>query len=431
MTDKPNAFAFYDPDGFVPAWKHAEKFAGEGGRIATLPDIIEARLASKPRDPSWEMYFTTTSAEFAGLSKEGNPIAIVAHGVGPMSTLDGILAAYSHEFKDKSRNNRGGRISREDFLKLADGGFGDVVVCDLKAAWERRAYPFSGHPVTAEEIAAEPLWRARLGPRWEEYCAWHEGFALEWEEEENIMPVKHRPCILAMDSAANCSYGCKEIFDHWVKTSPDKAVAHLLGIGGLMHSHHDYYKGHDYNHREQRKSLASDVECHEWWNGVRIVGIPRNAGMIRMHAGLPNRRETFDKHLDKLWVPNPGGGPITHGFWHLIEVGERMFTDYPKAGERMDTGEPEFAVTSIEPAGEVEFSTTIGGYYGFLKYGIDEVRRIAPQGANAYTLGDMRIEGERHVGPATFYRVGVDTSRRLRRMADVYRDFDLILALSN
>lgn len=45
-STKTTGMAFYHPDGFVPAWKLASAFIGGNGRVATLPDIINARLST-------------------------------------------------------------------------------------------------------------------------------------------------------------------------------------------------------------------------------------------------------------------------------------------------------------------------------------------------------------------------------------------------
>ncbi|MDO8505219.1 MAG: hypothetical protein Q7S48_01400 [bacterium] len=458
---QPSAMAFYNPNGFVPAFKQAVAFAGKDGRVATLPDILEARLTIKPGEYPWEAYFTTMSAEYVGLSKAGNPIAIVAHGIGPMATLNGVLAAYSHEFNDKERNHRGGRILQEEFLKLESGYYGSVQIVDIVATWNRRPYQFSGHAITAKEITEEPLWQARLGKSWREYVEHHTACARKWHFEQaggdpenkygspnhaeycdrrramhlRLANVGSNPCILGMDDASNCSYFGREMFDHWMKATPGTAIAHLISIGGLAHSHHDYYE-YDYNRREQRESLASDVSCHEWWNGTRLLGIQPGED-ISVHPGIPSYSELVKRHLDQLWGANPKGKKETvNGFWHLVEMGKRHFTDYPKQGERMDSHEPEFLVTKIEEvAGNPrKFRTTVGGYHGFFKYGIDEVKRIAPPEANAYTVGDVEIEWKdgnptHHVAPVTFYKIEVDTTQRLVRMEDIYRDFDLMMSL--
>jgi hypothetical protein len=429
------SMAFYNQHGFVSAFTQAMKFAGKDGRVATLPDIIEARMMTVPGDCPWEKYFTTMSAEYVGLSKAGHPIAIVAHGVGPMSTLEGVLAAYGYEFNDKEHNRRGGRISQEDFLKLESGEFGDVHVIDLVAAWNRRDYSFSGHPVTRKEIEEEPLWQARLGKKWLEYCHCHESHADSWYDEEGKEKYL-MPCILGMDTAANCAYSSQEIFDSRLQRAPGMAIAHLLSIGQLTRYNHQYYE-HKYEQSENRTSLACDVSCHEWWNGTRLLSIQQGSDLKNIHPGLSSHSELVKTRLDKLFKLNANGlKQTTDGFWHLIQIDKRIFTDYPKKGERMDNGEPEFLVTKIEKISEgpIQFSTAIGGYHGFLKYGIDEVKRIAPPEANAYTLDATKIEciggsPMYHVVPITFYKVEVDSSRRLVRMEDIYRDYHLMMSL--
>jgi hypothetical protein len=425
--------AFYNPNGFVPAFKQAKSFAGKDGHVATLPDIVEARLVTTPGEAPWENYFTTMSAEYVGLSRAGNPIAIVAHGIGPMATLDGVLAVYSHEFNDKGRNHRGGHIPQEVFLKLESGHFGEVSVVDLVATWNRRPYQFSNHAITRKEISEEPLWQARLGAKWLEYCRRHESIADAWYEERGEKTL-FLPCIIAMDDASNCSYSTRQMFDHWMGATPGTAIAHLLSIGHLAHAVHEYYES-DYGKREQRYSLACDVSCHEWWNGVRLLGIKYGAA-IRVHPGLPDYVELVKTQLEKLWRMNPKGArETTCGFWHLVKIGTQFFTDYPKQGERMDNYEPEFLVTKIQRVGEPrQFRTTIGGYHGFFKYGTDEVQHITPAEANAYTVGDVKIECKggnptHHVADVTFYGVEVDTTRRLIRMGDIYHDFDLMMSL--
>jgi hypothetical protein len=78
QSEKPfaNAMAFYHDDGLPAAWKQAMKFAGQGGRLATMPDIIAARIETQPGDMPWETYFTTLTAEYYGISQRGVPILI-------------------------------------------------------------------------------------------------------------------------------------------------------------------------------------------------------------------------------------------------------------------------------------------------------------------------------------------------------------------
>jgi len=427
--------AFYNPDGFVPAFKQATRFAGDEGHIATLPEVIAARMSTKPGSVPWESYFTTMSAEYVGLSKEGKPIAIVAHGIGPMATLDGVLAAYGHEFKDRDRNRRGGRISQEEFHKLEDGEYGEVHIVDLLEVWSRRPYQFSGHAVTTKELAEEPLWKARLGPKWAKYCVRHAVQAAKWREQRRLPDLRadQRECILAMDDASNCSYSTPEMFFHWIEKTPGTAIAHLLSIGGLCNSRHDYYE-YDYRQREGRESLANDVSCHEWSNGVRLAAV-RGEKVDDIHPGIGNMRQLMAKYWQKL--VHTCDAPPT-GFFSLMHFGDNVFTQYPKKGARMDTHDPELRVTKMErvEGGPEIFRTTVGGgYHGFFRFEIDEVRRVAPQGANAYLLpGEIEIEWDEgtpmyHVASIEFYHVEIDTSQRMMLVSEIYHDFELMMWL--
>jgi len=70
-----------------------------------------------------------------------------------------------------------------------------------------------------------------------------------------------------------------------------------------------------------------------------------------------------------------------------MDYGEYCFTEVPKVGERMDTGKPEFFVRLKKKVGPVVFfRTTIGGYHGFVKYGLNEIQVICPRQANAMRL---------------------------------------------
>lgn len=444
ITTYPTAMAFYNPDGLVPAYQQAAKYGGRDGRVATLPDIVSARLATKPGDVPWETYFTTMSAEYVGLSRGGNKIIIVAHGVGPMATLDGVMAAYKNEYGDHPRNTHGGRISREEFLKLEGGAYGDVDVVDLGRLLKRYQYPFIERQ-TEWQAWREPLIEARLGPLAFKYIDRHGEFARKWHlEQADIVPEntynlpnhdqyvarrrkEHlrasesamRRCILQMGDARGCHY------QHFLDDeSSDTVLAHLLSIGQLMHL----------CTQENGECLVSEISCHCWSDGVRLAGV-RPGNVDGIHGGLTDIDTLVKERFDHLLVPS-NKRRSSEEFYHLVTCGGRNFTEIPKKGERMDTGEPEHPVTSLKKLDSQtrSFKTTIGGYHGFLKYGLKEVRSIAPRGANAYKIGEAKIQmvdgsPKFHMMPVTFYKVEVDTSQRLLRMPEINRDFDLMMSL--
>lgn len=443
----PSVMAFYHKDGHVPAWKQAQRFVGRKGRIGTLPEVIEARLATRPGEVPWETYFTTLTAEYHGVSRGGTRILIVAHGIGPMSTLDGILKAYSYEYKDKDRNRRGGRISQQEFFDLESGKCGDVQIVDFDAYCRRYQYPFL-QTLRASEAMSDPLLKARVGARAEKYVETHCNFAREWHREQAGVDPENRyklqgwqqyldrrqtqhlkdgaensdPFIVQIEGAANCWYGNPhEGFASRLENG--MAFAHLISIGGLMHLNHD-----------GNESLVCDISCHEWWNGVRFMGIRQYTRINGIHYGADAYR-LLRQHWNELMKPVEDSQAYS-GFFHILHIGNHWFTDCSKQGESMDNWEPQFLVKSAEKVGEpVVFQTTIGGYEGFFRYGIAEVRRIAPPEANAYSFTDEPEciyeggEAKYHRRTVQFQRIVFDPSRRVMRLAELVNDYDTLMAL--
>ncbi|MFA6601720.1 MAG: hypothetical protein WCT02_02555 [Candidatus Paceibacterota bacterium] len=433
--------AFYHQDGLPAAWKQAMKFAGKSGRLATMPDIVAARVETKPGAWLWQTYFTTLTAEYYGFSKTGKRILIVAHGVGPMSTLDGVQKAYSWEYQNKERSHRGGRITAQEFLDLEAGKFGEVSIIDLEPYCRRYEYPFL-QILRSSEALADPVLKARFGLQTEGYVKAHTEVARKWHREQAGLDQENKynlpdhdqfldrrcsqherdgaensdPYILKVDGASNCSYffrgryGFREIEE-------GMAIAHLVSTGCLCHLSHD-----------GNESLTLDVGCHEWSNGVRLVGI-QPGGNIRsgLHQG-PDAHELLCKHWRELLIPTKKRQDV--GFCALVQVGKQWFTQYPKIGERMDTWEPEFVVTSAKKVGKpVLFSTTSNGSV-FFKFGVKEVQAIAPPNANAYFFcGQPMPAGDYHVCEVQFYWIEADTSKRMIRADKLAHDYDTMMKL--
>ena len=428
MTKQTSSMAFYHADGFVPAYRQAIQFAGKDGRIATMPDVVDARLTCGINDEPWNTYYTTVSAEYFGYSRGGVRILIIAHGVGPMATLEGIQQAYSFQYKDNSRGKRGGRITDQQFRDLEEGKYGEVQIVEFDPIISRYEYPFLGY-LSLEEALFEPLLKARLGSRADEYLMHHARMATRVHLEEHGTTIPN-PYIVEMGAASNCPYqvgGWGDI----PRTFPmlnggNGAIAHLLSTGGLCNVHHE---------RERRvpSSIANYIGCHEWSNGVRLIGVRSKGPVSDIHTG-PDSHKLLRSQWQKLMRPVTQRMPL--GFCVLMNIGEELFTQYPKMGERMDNYEPEFKVTSTELIGEpVEFVTTVGGYHGFFKYGIKEVNVLAPPTANAYKLaGEPEIiwtDGNptHHKVLVQFYKVEADTSQRLIREEELRNNYDLMMEL--
>lgn len=419
----PTAMAFYHEDGFVPAWKQASRFAGDNGRIATLPDLIEARINSDSETASWGMYFTTLSAEYMGYSKGGKRILIVAHGIGPMSTMHGVVEAYSFQFKDQTRDRRGGRITKEQFADLESGKYGEVSIIDFDAYFNHYQYPFS-QKLKVGMAKYDPLAKARLGPRAKEYLERHSQFAKEYHKSSGHGTVIN-PYIISMECDHNIRYARRKDFDDpssdIISDDLDEGglpIAHLLSIGQICYSH-----GNTENHFPD---FHCDVSCHGWNNGTRLIGVRDKAPITSIHHGM-DPRAVLRKHWRELMVPTRR--TKSDGFYTLMDFGDGYFTMYPKSGERMDTHEPEFKVTKNEivEGSTAEFRTK--GYGSpFFRYGVNEVKSITPKNANAYSLGQPVPDGDDHVCPIKFHKVEIDVSQRLRRAHDLLGDYDLLMS---
>lgn len=450
---RPGAMAFYHPDGLIPAYRFAQSFAGEGGRIATLPDIMKARfytvtglfdhpeelnyIYSPPRRVPWECYFTTMSAEFYGLSAAGNHIIIVAHGVGPMRDLDHVVKAYRHQFRDKERKIRGGLIERDEFLRLESGHYGEVSVIDLKQYLARYEYPFlSG--IDYRQAMTDPLLQARLGPDWSwaitnQYDLsrmWHEAHRAEDELQllRRCVTNPRPPNIFQVSDNTNFSYSALKYNGQGYPWLDKYAMAHLLSIGRPTVIN---YSGSD----ADLPGVVTDISCHAWYDGTRLVGIRAGYECLDIHRGPSDLRRSIRRFWRELAQPPSQNDvqPRQRPFYRLSD--DLEFSTYQQDGEKvMQSSEIEFKVEACTELGTAEFITPIEGYHGFFRYAPKDVRRLAPAEANAFVLGEPEIvwedgNPERHRCSVTFYRSEVDTSRRIPTEAEVLRDFDLVMDL--
>jgi hypothetical protein len=439
MTAPQQPMAFFHVDGNVPAWVFAMKYAGPDGHIATLPEIIEARLATKREEVPWQRYFTTNTAEYYGIGADGRPKMIVAHGVGPMSTIDGIKKAYKWEYGDKTRRNNGGRIPISEFLKLEAGEYGEAVKFDLRdkalgsvvvvdlldylEVWKEAFYQWHD-PFTAR--LDKLLW-ARLGPRTGDYLSLHDKYASLWHTLGSIkLPQGGRPMIIHMQGASNCPYTTSPMvngmFD-WRTTIPHPvedglAMGHLLSISGLAHSHCGGWQG-----------LTCDVYCHEWWNGTRFVGVQEGADWKKGILDGPRPDVLVRQQWQRFMVPNNVGVYFPPRLYLLEKVGNEWFTRYAKPIDvsSMDSGDIEFRVRSITPVGEDGQFQVDEDF--FLRYDIGQVLAIAPDGANAYEIVDYTSPDSKGITTVTvrFFQAVVDISQRLPRFDEIKQNYDLLM----
>ncbi len=98
---------------------------GPDSRLATLPEIIAVRIVSPLDAPAWRLpYITTSTVVYMGNVRGSTPRVVVAHGVGPMATLEGAQE-FIHAYPDIAFERQ--RI----FNRLVQGEYGSVSVFDV------------------------------------------------------------------------------------------------------------------------------------------------------------------------------------------------------------------------------------------------------------------------------------------------------------
>lgn len=421
-----SAIAIYHEKGFVPAFKQSMKYAGRAGRIGTMLDWVDARLAIPPYeklgmyDPSnptpWDQYYTTMSAEYVGISKGGTKILIVAHGIGPMATLDGVVEAYRHHYDDKTRRTEGGRISTEEFLKLESGAYGEVAIVDLEAYVREREYPFIG-TLHYSDVIKDAMVKARLGPRTYEYVEKHVHYARKYHLDTHQRKI-FDPYILDVHGPSMyCVKG--------VKPEDGLAYAHLLSVGAIGSVH--------VSQSEHRvPSWVSDISTHGWHDGTRLIGI-REGKLVSISKG-PDPYRLLRKHWQELFELS-GLDRAPDGLFVLMQMpDEAWFTQITKKGARADTHEPEFRVTSMKEVGEpARFYTESNYPVPIFRYNIREAQAVLPKEANAYKLvGEPTKTGgadSQETCLVQGYRIEIDHTQRLMRQEVLANDYEKMMQL--
>lgn len=459
--------AFYHQDGLVAAWNFAKRYAGTSGHVATLPEIVELRLSANPgtKYSPWETWHTSASAEYVGIGADGRVKIIVAHGVGPMSTIDGIKTSYKWEWGDKSRRNNGGRITAQQFLDLESGKYGKTRVVSataftrsdgnlvkkfdiapvnvldfqeyLDAMGLVDGYNIFDRYLAGPDALRDPLIRMRIGSNAYRYLMKHEHIAKAFHVKGRPnagyrwaqgFDDRNHPYITKVETAPNCAYTlpneaiCKET-GKWVDEPrvPEEgyALAHLLGIDAFMCIHT----------QEVGVMLMSSPYVHEWWNGAKFIAVPDGATLDNGLAQGPDPVKAIREHWEHFMQPvEEGYAPITP--YLLKYAHNEWFACYPKKfpnDQCMDDGDVEFHVRSVRRLGDDDRFTTDEMF--FLRYKLAQVQALMPKEANAYEI--INISGKDRNGLTTvtvrFYKADVDTSRRLPRTDEIARDYERLM----
>ena len=144
-------------------------------------------------------------------------------------------------------------------------------------------------------------------------------------------------------------------------------------------------------------------------------------------SGLKKIDFNVEKDWKKCLVENID---TVQDFYSLMSLGDQYFAQYEKDGDSMDIFEAKFPVTSIKKiGGQVSFRTQIHGS-PFLKYHIDEVKKVCPQGANSYEIIGEVSPGDWVNVPIQFYYTTLDNTKRIMMVSEVLKNKELLFELN-
>jgi hypothetical protein len=422
--------SFGHQDGLVPALTFARKYAALGGRVATLPEIVELRLDKSAGHHNWYNQYTSLSAEYYGIGADGQLKIIVAHGVGPMSTIDGIKAAYKWEWGDSSHERRGGRITAQQFLDLEAGEYGEVKLIKPSALARsdgKTVRKFNIAPVnvldfedyldssedvfysrmTVKDALRNPLLRMRLGSNAYRYLMAYEKI-VQGDESQ-------RHAVINVSESPNCPYMLyrgEEQSDQPRTPERGMAFAHLLGV--------DRY--YSFGPADSTVPKASTI-VHDWGSrDVKFVSVPAGVTLQGFVAERPYPRSLIRGNWERFMqaVEADYTRPFMFELEHYLNA--TWFTLY------LDKEYPrnvEFHVRSVEQVGEdkvIKTNETPSTW---------DLGLWAPIRANAfYVISSSREKVGCYVEcevTVRYYRADVDTTRRLPHAHVVARDYDLLM----
>lgn len=377
------------------AYKLASKYAGKKGRVATMPDVISAKITADEWGPLWTNYITTSSGEFYGKSKGGILIVVVGHGIDEILQDERIMKRSTKNLRENSQI----QLTPREFQRLEDGAYGSVEVIPHSTIVNMREYPTS--VLSYEQtLSKDPLLLARLGPKAVDFLAKHRDITMKESGNDFIIANDH-----------NYPYRSRENAGGLITITQ---LQNMQRCGG------------------EPSSVSTEVDLSDLTHAARFIAMNGKGYLGAVNEGLAPILRDLASNWQRLSVPYSGAVP---DFFTLTRSGDEWFTMYPKNGDGMDMGVPQFHVKNLrEIEGPESFRTVIGGYHGLLKYDVNEVKSIAPKDANAYVKGEGQIiwEGgnpKEHEVPVTFFNAEVDTSRRVLKEEEVKRDLGLVRRL--
>ena len=121
------------------ALRQALRFAGDSGVVASLPQLLHARVSAPYDNVIWNTWFTANSEESVVQTPQGNPVVVSVHGGGIFATPKRLERSYR---ADLDRSNPEG-LTGQYAGKITATEARDLLEGKLPSAREIPLYPYS------------------------------------------------------------------------------------------------------------------------------------------------------------------------------------------------------------------------------------------------------------------------------------------------
>lgn len=363
------------------------------GKVATLMDITSIRAHDLVSGFSWNAPLTPHSTLAFG-KHNGKRLIVVAHHRGPLTSKRRMLE-WAASVSEKTGSDGLPSISRTEFLNLINGNYGPVSVIPFDEY--RDAFPshLFGEPIEYQDATRDPLLAALFGPDGRQFLDKHYAvstdYALKSKKSKDVgekilrLEIKDRFGV-NLFSEKQCDFPDEPTILFLRFGSITKYAGHGLGIMTTIETVHDL-------------SQSTVVVCNNTKEKIVELSI-----------------DPLDEIGDGL-IANRKSIPIS--FFALMRKKEKLFTQYPKE-KTIDTNEPMYLVRTHEKIGDLVNFVIHTHCSPFPRYRLEEVIRIAPEGANAYELcGEPKQVGADLVVPIQFFNIAVTTKFRIPRKEEV------------
>lgn len=417
------------------AYRLASLFLGGKGRLANAIDLIEARVKYGFKHPIWSCYITTSSTEWFGLNREGQPVIVVLHSPSPLA--DEKLLRENYVSK-KENNHKFNVIPRQMFLDVLDGKYGEVKIVSLTdAIVENNENEHQYNFLKKSLVEKSKVVKARLGNynSFEKYITTH----FTGSMQENLDNNKHRSGEIET-AFLNCD--CDDYFPSFIglTRNPQKftldlskspinleteAVGHFITFGAVVNTNSNM--------------LTSEIDLSTTNADCAFLAITDEKepillnGKVCMYSG-----NKYREHIASLFIPNESS--VVSEFYQLDNLEQWYFTQRKREkitiGDKQQEwfvttdptycieGELEFLVKSLKPLGRRTIKIPVSKGY----YTLDDIKKTFKHtDFNAFqVIRGFNRRGKYYICVVECYKAEVYTDRIIPTEAEILKEYKLL-----